>query len=248
MWFSDLHSSLFVIPCIPWSMWNVSLNLTLWMIMCVCVCVCVGAQLMILYMENDGVAWLIHLLSELGDWTFPWLVSGDLRYQLPGSCRSRGVYITLCGSRETSHWTTWLQVNGKLPETVMTAICYTPNSVRHALLATQYHVFRGTFHQGVSPKHLAFMHYRSMCWKIRLWTNVIILQTVLDEVRHRSSPGYKRIKESIGSSAKHFCTFVNEFHKYAQYCILTATCSPEHSIFFLIDSVYSLDWHIMQCY
>ncbi len=44
--------------------------------------------------------------------------------------------------------------------------------------------------------------------------NVIILQTVLDEVKHRSAPVYKRIKDVIGTSSKHFFTFVNEFHKY----------------------------------
>lgn len=44
-------------------------------------------------------------------------------------------------------------------------------------------------------------------------TNCIILQTVLREVRHRSSPAYKRIKETINETKKHFYTFVNEFHK-----------------------------------
>ncbi|ELU08883.1 hypothetical protein CAPTEDRAFT_225692 [Capitella teleta] len=43
--------------------------------------------------------------------------------------------------------------------------------------------------------------------------NAIILQVVLDEVRHRSAPVYKRIKDCIDDSSKHFYTFVNEFHK-----------------------------------
>ncbi|KAJ8302790.1 hypothetical protein KUTeg_019186 [Tegillarca granosa] len=37
--------------------------------------------------------------------------------------------------------------------------------------------------------------------------NVIILQTVLDEVRHRSAPGYKRLKDALYNPDKHFYTF-----------------------------------------
>lgn len=43
--------------------------------------------------------------------------------------------------------------------------------------------------------------------------NVIIVQTVLDEVKHRSSAVYKRLKEIIGDSKRNFYTFVNEHHK-----------------------------------
>lgn len=43
--------------------------------------------------------------------------------------------------------------------------------------------------------------------------NVIILQTVLQEVRHRSAPVYKRIKDVIHNPDKHFYTFTNEHHK-----------------------------------
>ncbi|XP_051882670.1 exosome complex exonuclease RRP44 [Pristis pectinata] len=43
--------------------------------------------------------------------------------------------------------------------------------------------------------------------------NVIILQTVLQEVRHRSAPVYKRIKDVINNPEKHFYTFTNEHHK-----------------------------------
>ncbi|XP_030635923.1 exosome complex exonuclease RRP44 [Chanos chanos] len=43
--------------------------------------------------------------------------------------------------------------------------------------------------------------------------NVIILQTVLQEVRHRSAPIYKRIKDAIHDKEKHFYTFTNEHHR-----------------------------------
>lgn len=43
--------------------------------------------------------------------------------------------------------------------------------------------------------------------------NVIILQTVLQEVRHRSAPVYKRIKDAIHNKEKHFYTFTNEHHR-----------------------------------
>lgn len=44
--------------------------------------------------------------------------------------------------------------------------------------------------------------------------NVIILQTVLQEVRHRSAPIYKRLKDIIHEKEKHFYTFTNEHHRY----------------------------------
>uniref|UniRef100_A0A672GXR6 Exosome complex exonuclease RRP44 n=1 Tax=Salarias fasciatus TaxID=181472 RepID=A0A672GXR6_SALFA len=43
--------------------------------------------------------------------------------------------------------------------------------------------------------------------------NVIILQTVLQEVRHRSAPIYKRVKDMIHEKEKHFYTFTNEHHR-----------------------------------
>lgn len=43
--------------------------------------------------------------------------------------------------------------------------------------------------------------------------NVIILQTVLQEVRHRSAPVYKRVKDMIHDKEKHFYTFTNEHHR-----------------------------------
>lgn len=43
--------------------------------------------------------------------------------------------------------------------------------------------------------------------------NVIILQTVLQEVRHRSAPVYKRVKDMIQDKEKRFYTFTNEHHR-----------------------------------
>jgi len=43
--------------------------------------------------------------------------------------------------------------------------------------------------------------------------NVIILHTVLEEVRHRSSPIYKRLKDIISNPKRHFFVFVNEHRK-----------------------------------
>lgn len=48
--------------------------------------------------------------------------------------------------------------------------------------------------------------------------NVIILQIVLDEIRHRSAPIYKRLKDILSNSAKNFYTYCNEFnmHTYVE--------------------------------
>ncbi|XP_075227748.1 exosome complex exonuclease RRP44-like protein Dis3 [Lycorma delicatula] len=43
--------------------------------------------------------------------------------------------------------------------------------------------------------------------------NVIILQTVLDEVKHRSSAVYRRFKEIISNPKRKFYVFVNEHHR-----------------------------------
>ncbi|XP_005070389.1 exosome complex exonuclease RRP44 isoform X1 [Mesocricetus auratus] len=43
--------------------------------------------------------------------------------------------------------------------------------------------------------------------------NVIVLQTVLQEVRNRSAPIYKRIRDVTNNQEKHFYTFTNEHHK-----------------------------------
>ncbi|XP_077014526.1 exosome complex exonuclease RRP44 isoform X2 [Tamandua tetradactyla] len=43
--------------------------------------------------------------------------------------------------------------------------------------------------------------------------NVIVLQTVLQEVRNRSAPVYKRIRDVTSNQEKHFYTFTNEHHR-----------------------------------
>ncbi|XP_044540905.1 exosome complex exonuclease RRP44-like [Gracilinanus agilis] len=43
--------------------------------------------------------------------------------------------------------------------------------------------------------------------------NVILLQTVLQEVRNQSAPIYKRIRDLISDHTKHFYTFTNEHHR-----------------------------------
>nr|XP_057914484.1 exosome complex exonuclease RRP44 [Doryrhamphus excisus] len=43
--------------------------------------------------------------------------------------------------------------------------------------------------------------------------NVVILQTVLQEVRHRSAPVYKRLKDLIHEKERYFYTFTNEHHR-----------------------------------
>ncbi|NWZ43982.1 RRP44 exonuclease, partial [Brachypodius atriceps] len=43
--------------------------------------------------------------------------------------------------------------------------------------------------------------------------NVIVLQTVLQEVRNRSAPVYKRIRDVIQNAEKHFYSFTNEHHR-----------------------------------
>lgn len=43
--------------------------------------------------------------------------------------------------------------------------------------------------------------------------NVIILQTVLEEVKHQSSAIFTRLLEIIGNKKRKFYSFVNEHHK-----------------------------------
>uniref|UniRef100_S4RRK4 DIS3 exosome endoribonuclease and 3'-5' exoribonuclease n=1 Tax=Petromyzon marinus TaxID=7757 RepID=S4RRK4_PETMA len=43
--------------------------------------------------------------------------------------------------------------------------------------------------------------------------NVVILQTVLQEIRHRSAPVYKRLRDIISTPQKHFYAFTNEHHR-----------------------------------
>ena len=43
--------------------------------------------------------------------------------------------------------------------------------------------------------------------------NVVILQTVLQEVKHRSSPIYKRLRDIVSDKKRNFYVFVNEHRK-----------------------------------
>lgn len=43
--------------------------------------------------------------------------------------------------------------------------------------------------------------------------NVIILQTVLDEVKHKSAIIYKRLRDILANPERRFYTFVNEHHR-----------------------------------
>lgn len=43
--------------------------------------------------------------------------------------------------------------------------------------------------------------------------NVIILQTVLDEVKHKSASIYKRLRDILNNPERKFYTFVNEHHR-----------------------------------
>lgn len=44
-------------------------------------------------------------------------------------------------------------------------------------------------------------------------TDVIVLQTVLDEVKHKSAAIYKRLRDILLNPARRFYTFVNEHHR-----------------------------------
>ncbi|KAL7049702.1 hypothetical protein ACKWTF_003826 [Chironomus riparius] len=44
-------------------------------------------------------------------------------------------------------------------------------------------------------------------------SNVIVVQTVIDEVKHRSTGVYKRLRDILSNPARSFYTFVNEHHR-----------------------------------
>lgn len=44
--------------------------------------------------------------------------------------------------------------------------------------------------------------------------NIIILHTVLNEVKHKSSAVYKKLRNIISDQSRNVYTFVNEHHKY----------------------------------
>ena len=48
---------------------------------------------------------------------------------------------------------------------------------------------------------------------------IILLQTVLDEVRHRSLPLYTRLKALMKADDKQIWVFYNEFSAYVYFCI-----------------------------
>lgn len=54
--------------------------------------------------------------------------------------------------------------------------------------------------------------------------NIIILHTVLNEVKHKNSAIYKKLRNIIGNPARNAYTFVNEHHKYGFFFIY---CSIE---------------------
>lgn len=45
-------------------------------------------------------------------------------------------------------------------------------------------------------------------------TDVIILGTVLEEVRHRNASAYQRLRALIDSPTKRFFVFVNDHHRW----------------------------------
>jgi exosome complex exonuclease DIS3/RRP44 len=45
--------------------------------------------------------------------------------------------------------------------------------------------------------------------------NIIILQTVLEELRHKSNSIYNRARSLIADPSRKFYVFSNEFHRYA---------------------------------
>uniref|UniRef100_S4S040 Uncharacterized protein n=1 Tax=Petromyzon marinus TaxID=7757 RepID=S4S040_PETMA len=58
--------------------------------------------------------------------------------------------------------------------------------------------------------------------------NVVILQTVLQEIRHRSAPVYKRLRDIISTPQKHFYAFTNEHHRRLVAQSLVGTVSQCH--------------------
>lgn len=62
-------------------------------------------------------------------------------------------------------------------------------------------------------KQFAFSLFQIDVLEADVLCNVIILQTVLEEVKHRSSTIYKRLKDIINDKRRKFYVFVNEHHK-----------------------------------
>lgn len=47
--------------------------------------------------------------------------------------------------------------------------------------------------------------------------NVIVLQTVLDEIKLKSLPIYNRVRAIIENKTRCFYVFLNEHHRYSQF-------------------------------
>lgn len=47
--------------------------------------------------------------------------------------------------------------------------------------------------------------------------NVVILQTVLEEIRHKSSNVYKKLRNIIKDPKRKFFVFINEHHRYVRF-------------------------------
>lgn len=60
------------------------------------------------------------------------------------------------------------------------------------------------------------------------FTNVIVLQTVLDEVRHRSMPLFNRLQALIQEPERHFWVYWNQFSAYVSLALFLA--SPIHAL------------------
>ena len=63
--------------------------------------------------------------------------------------------------------------------------------------------------------------------------DVIILQTVLDELRHRSLPLYNRVRALTGDPKRHFYVYSNEYARYVAYLLccrglLVAECKTSN--------------------
>jgi len=68
--------------------------------------------------------------------------------------------------------------------------------------------------EGECDALLFCFHFQIDMLESAVWKNVIVLQTVLEEVRKRSTTNYKKLKELMADRPDDFYVFVNEHHKY----------------------------------
>lgn len=71
--------------------------------------------------------------------------------------------------------------------------------------------------------------------------NVIILSTVLNELKRRSPTVYKRLKEICQSKTRGFFVFVNEHHKYVESNPLIITHSNNFCFCFFFINLHNLE-------